>query len=381
MLENFNPYSSQNTSQNFSQTSTSSTPPKEVNLEGKSYKCPSCGSYLLFRKGRLVCDYCNYQTPLHYHPHPVEYTPFVHYPVAEEKVNVKCPSCGATSPLPERGIAMRCPYCKAPLLGEFFNPLKPPVMVPFSLSPQEAYQKGVEFLKSGFFVYGSFKKELQKYKEVTSYYYPMWLFNLNCYVQYRGERGEVEYEYIERSGKMERYEKVKWYPVEGALDLKFRNIGYIGYFNRRSDQIYLSRMQWNLAKSVQFQWEPLAGSEGYEYKIDNSTALKIVQGSLEGRIRNAIRRDIGGDRQRIWEYTKEWFDIQNGYLLVPVFHFSVKWRGKEYNVYINGDTGEVTGQKPINKVLVFFVVLIVAILIGVGIYYYNQYMGGNGGGW
>jgi DNA-directed RNA polymerase subunit RPC12/RpoP len=292
--------------------------------------------------------------------------------VAEVEVEIGCPNCGATSKVPFRAISIRCPYCSTPLLGTFFNPAKPPALIPFRLTGKEAYQRGVEFLRKGFFIYRAFKREFQKFKEVKGFYFPLWLYNLQCQVQYRGERGIVTYEWVEVNGQMERRERVDWYPVAGELELQFKNVSYLALREKPLEQVYISQLHWNLPSAVQFQWEPLLGSEGYEYQLNSEIGLKRAQSSLEGRIRSAIRRDIGGDRQRILGYSTRWFNIEQSYLLVPVFHFSVKWRGKEYNVYINGESGEVTGERPVDKLLVGLVILGVAIVIGLIYYFYYK---------
>jgi DNA-directed RNA polymerase subunit RPC12/RpoP len=337
---------------------------------GSYFKCPDCGAYLQFRKGSLVCPYCGHREGVETQSSYPTYMPFQKVEVAKEEVEFKCPGCNAQFAVPPHTVAKRCPYCSIPLIGEFLNPLTPSEIIPFKLSPEEAYKKGVQFLKKGFFVYSRFKQEFQKYREVEPVYYPLWLFNMECQVEYEGERGivEVEYEYGPKGERIER-EYVTWTPVSGSLHLTFQNQSYVGYGEKTRYPLYLSRLRWNLSSCRKFKKELLAGAEGVEYGVDSELALKQVHASLQSRIVRAIERDIGGDRQRVNSYDATFYNEEMAYILIPAYHFSVKWRGREYHIFINGATGEVTGDKPYNPLLIGLVILLIALAIG-GIYYY-----------
>lgn len=368
------------TSSNSNSTTTSPnkiSPNSGKLIEGKHFVCPSCGAYLLFKTGALHCPYCGYREEVKLTSSYPTYSPFQSVEVNSEGKNLtfKCSGCRAEFPVPPHSIAHKCPYCGVPVIGKFLNPLTPSEIIPFKLTPEEGYRRGIKFLKSGFFVYSRFKKEFQKYREVEPIYYPLYLFNLECDVNYEGERGivTVEYEYGPKGERIER-ERVDWTPVSGFLHLNFKNRSYVGYGGKTTYPLYLSRLNWNLSTCRKWDERVIAGSNGVEYSVGSDTALKLVKSSLDSQIVSAIERDIGGDRQRVHRYDVHFYNVEMAYILVPAYHFSVKWRGKEYHLFINGATGEVTGDKPYNPVLIG---LVVAIVVGVvaGLIYYSQ-MGG-----
>ena len=79
-----------------------------------------------------------------------------------------------------------------------------------------------------------------------------------------------------------------------------------------------------------------------------------------------IRRDIGGDHQRIHTARSQFDDITFKHILLPVWISAYKYGGKSYRFLINGETGEVQGERPwsIAKIILLGVAaLIVLILI------------------
>ena len=67
---------------------------------------------------------------------------------------------------------------------------------------------------------------------------------------------------------------------------------------------------------------------------------------MEPAIDAAIQRDIGGDAQRIHAQQTVVDDIRFKHLLMPVWIGSYRFGGKPYQIVVNGQTGEVEGDRP-----------------------------------
>jgi hypothetical protein len=67
---------------------------------------------------------------------------------------------------------------------------------------------------------------------------------------------------------------------------------------------------------------------------------------MESAIDGAIRRDIGGDAQRIHAKQTVIDDIRFKHLLMPVWIGSYRFGGKPYRIVVNGQSGEVEGDRP-----------------------------------
>ena len=80
---------------------------------------------------------------------------------------------------------------------------------------------------------------------------------------------------------------------------------------------------------------------------------------------NWIRRDIGGDTQRILQSDIKLSDETFKHILLPVYIGSYRYSGKEYHFYINGQTGELSGTRPYSFWKIFFLVLFILVIIGI----------------
>jgi hypothetical protein len=79
---------------------------------------------------------------------------------------------------------------------------------------------------------------------------------------------------------------------------------------------------------------------------------ELAQGFAEARARMApaieaaVRRDIGGDEQRVHGQQTVVDDIRFKHVLLPVWIGSYRFGGKAWQVVVNGQTGEVEGDRP-----------------------------------
>jgi hypothetical protein len=62
--------------------------------------------------------------------------------------------------------------------------------------------------------------------------------------------------------------------------------------------------------------------------------------------RQDVRRDIGGDEQRVHDIDTDWSDETFKHILLPVWMAAYKYNGKSYRFLVNGQTGEVQGERP-----------------------------------
>ena len=95
-------------------------------------------------------------------------------------------------------------------------------------------------------------------------------------------------------------------------------------------------------------------AEGFEPA--KRTAAPVIEGD--------VRRDIGGDEQRVTHVSTRYSAITFKHLLLPVYVGAYRFREKVYQVVINGRTGEVQGERPYSFWKIFFFVLtLLAVLV------------------
>ena len=88
---------------------------------------------------------------------------------------------------------------------------------------------------------------------------------------------------------------------------------------------------------------------------------------MDRQIRRDIKFDIGGDRQKIDRIETQISQVTYKHVLVPLWLAAYKYRGKSYRFVVNGQTGEVQGERPWSALKLFFAFLaavIVAAAVG-----------------
>ena len=83
---------------------------------------------------------------------------------------------------------------------------------------------------------------------------------------------------------------------------------------------------------------------------------------MNGVIEGDVRRDIGGDQQRIGEIRTEVGALTFKHVLTPVWLAAFRYRGRVFRFVVNGRTGSVEGERPWSTVKIAL-----AILVGLAI--------------
>ena len=84
---------------------------------------------------------------------------------------------------------------------------------------------------------------------------------------------------------------------------------------------------------------------------------------MASEIDSTIRRDIGGNQQIIDRKQSQLSAVTYKHVLLPIWLLTVLYNGQPWQVFMNGVTGEIHGQRPWSKVKIGFAVAAVVILI------------------
>jgi hypothetical protein len=88
-------------------------------------------------------------------------------------------------------------------------------------------------------------------------------------------------------------------------------------------------------------------------------------------IERDIRADIGGDEQRITSADTRYAEETFKHLLLPIWTAAYKYNGKSYRFLVNGQTGEVQGERPYSVWKIAFAVICVGAFV-LGAVYLNN---------
>jgi hypothetical protein len=229
----------------------------------------------------------------------------------------------------------------------------------------------ISWMGSLWFAPGTLLEYARKGRAMTGVYVPFWTFDADTASSYRGERGEHYYETrtvtVMVNGKAERRQEqvrhTRWYPASGRVSRDFDDMLVMASRSlptRLGDAL----TPWDLSALVPYTPDFLAGFQAEGYTVSLADGHAEARDRMSDVIRSDVRRDIGGDEQRIHSVSTDWSDETFMHLLLPVWTAAYKYNGKSYRFLVNGQTGEVQGERPWSIWKIGFAVLAVLVVAG-----------------
>ena len=349
------------------------------------WPCEQCGAQLRFAPGqtRLVCDHCGHVQEIPQETQRSRTKALQELDLAKglrddlssgEMVEVRtttCPNCGAQVEITGATHATECPFCATPVVLDTgtLRHIKPQALVPFALTESEARKAMVAWMGSLWFAPGTLLEYARKGRAMNGIYVPYWTFDADTSSRYSGERGEYYYEtrtvQVRVNGKMEtRQEQVRrtrWYSTSGRVARDFDDVLVMASRSlpeRLGDEL----TPWDLGALAPYNPEFLAGFQAEGYTVPLAEGGDVARNRMSVVIAQDVRRDIGGDEQRIHSIDTDWSDETFKHILLPIWMAAYKYNGKSYRFLVNGQTGEVQGERPWSVWKIAFAVLLAAVL-------------------
>ncbi len=110
----------------------------------------------------------------------------------------------------------------------------------------------------------------------------------------------------------------------------------------------------------------LFGADAVAAQPPKRDACELIERDVEIMDRQILRDvkfDIGGDRQRVEDIDTRMSDLTFKHILVPVWLLSYDYRGRAFQVVVNGYTGEIAGRYPKSVWKILLVVLAGLLLV------------------
>jgi DNA-directed RNA polymerase subunit RPC12/RpoP len=369
---------------------------------GKLFPCAQCGAKVEFdpRTRSLKCPYCGHETkvPAADADEAVVERDFKEYleklehgggsTIAGRSSQVRCTGCGAMVLLEDKVVTEKCPYCGTHLENQpesAAEMIPPESLMPFRLDLRAARGAFEKWLGRLWFAPTELKV-VANLGQLSGVYVPYWTYDAMTYTRYTGERGEDYQEtetYTDRDAqgnevtKTRTVTKTRWYPVSGEVEHFFDDVLVCGS-KSVPPHLVSSLEPWDLQKLEPFRADFLSGFKTERYAVGLREGFDEAKALMEPEITRLIRRDIGGDHQRIHSKRTRYFGITFKHLLLPVWVANYRYRERLFQILINGRTGKVSGERPWSwwKIarLVLLVLLVIALILGL-----VSYFGGKGG--
>lgn len=257
-----------------------------------------------------------------------------------------CKSCGGEIACDENTAAASCPFCGNPvvMMGQFSGALKPDYVIPFKLdkkAAKEALQKhyeGKRLLPRVF-------KDENHIDEVKGVYVPFWLFDASADVNMRYKATKV------RSWSDSRYQytETRFFSVTRGGSLGFEKIPVDGS-TKMPDDLMDSLEPFDISKAEKFQTAYLAGYLADKYDVDAKKCAKHANARIKKSAQKAFDATVTGYATVVKENGS--IQLKNRkvkYALFPVWILNTTWNGQNYLFAMNGQTGKMVGDLPVDK--------------------------------
>lgn len=364
----------------------------EGNLKDGQIKCPKCGSTDIetnIKTGKLRCNFCRHE----FDPELAEADQDIRSlqgttirsgakdidDKSGDLITLKCESCGAEVVIDTKSSTQaRCHWCRNTLSlnNQIPNGAVPDVILPFSVSKEEAREKISEFVrKRRFFAHPKFTREFTT-DNICGVYMPYMLVDINGHMKLIG-KGEIKtaaYEVEDDKGKTHIEYDVDTYQVNRDFNIFIDDLTIesssdkLDYSSKnKTNNIINSIMPFDTENCLKFNSNYMKGYNSEKRDTNIGLLKKIVDVQSVDVARSAAKETITEyDRGVRWE--GEHFDMKgdswkSAYLPVWLYSY-MQVKGDKHLLHyvaVNARTKETMGSVPINFIKLFITSVFVEI--------------------
>ena len=257
-----------------------------------------------------------------------------------------CNTCGGKIVADETTGATHCPYCGNPvvLTGHFSGVLKPDLVIPFKVDKKEAvsilhnHYKGKPLLPKVF-------QDQNHIAEVKGLYVPVWLFDTDAeaLVRYRATKTRFW------SDSRYNYTETRHYAVTRGGSIGFDNVPVDGS-TKMDDTLMESIEPFDIRGAVPFQTTYLPGFLADKYDVDADESIGRANDRIRQTTEEAFRSTVVGYTSVMPAGSN--IRLEKGrarYALYPVWILNTNWNNQKFTFAINGQTGKIAGNLPMDK--------------------------------
>lgn len=332
-----------------------------------NYQCPNCTGPLRFNgdTGQLICDYCgtSYEVALIeqlYADKEQAAASSGNNPQwdissaggsfsEEEASHLRgyiCPSCAAELICDETTAATSCPYCGNPTVvpEQFAGQLKPDFVLPFKLDKATAIETLKNHYKGKKFLPKSFSAN-NHIEEIKGVYVPFWLYDGEAYASMRF-RGTIVH--TRQSGD-EEITTTEHFRVVREGNVMFQKVPADGS-SKMPDEHMDAIEPFDYTDLKSFSTAYLPGFMANKYDLDAEACSEKANQRIRQSTEDVFASTISGYTTLEPEYSD--INLTQGdikYALMPVWMLSTKWNGENFLFAMNGQTGKLIGDLPIDK--------------------------------
>lgn len=251
-----------------------------------------------------------------------------------------CSTCGAEILCDQNTAATRCPYCDNTTVieAQLSGAIKPDVVIPFAFTKEQAMEKYKGYYEKRKLIPKDFLSG-SRVEEIKGVYVPFWLYDGSVSIDAEFEAADITDNGIEITRKI--------YKADRRGNIAFENVP-ADASKRMPDDIMDSVEPFDFGQLKPFSMTYMPGFLAERFDVEGDDDLeraeKRVTNTAKQKTRATVRHDEVTETRGDYKvnYTKK------KYALLPIWYLTTSWNGKQWNFAMNGQTGNFTGDLPVD---------------------------------
>jgi predicted RNA-binding Zn-ribbon protein involved in translation (DUF1610 family) len=342
--------------------------PQEEQEETHTFKCRHCGGTIAYSAAerQLTCPYCGGaqevaaeeigRTAAEFE-FTLETMERARYGWGAARREVVCESCGAAVAVAPDVLTDTCAFCGSNRVlarDVSGNNLRPTALVPFAVDKERCQALVAGWLGQGW-MHPPELRSVRVLRELAGIYLPFWTFDARIGAHWKAEVGTERTKRYYENGEWKTRTVIDWDWRSGRVRVPIKDHLVAGTVH--VSQVILRKvLPFDLRKLVEYDPGYLAGWQAKAYDVQLQDAWTTARAEMRGRAKGACYNDTGSSHVRNFQMTADFADELWRYILLPVYLASYKFEGQKFQVMVNGQTGEVVGQKPVAWLRVWLVI-------------------------
>lgn len=274
----------------------------------------------------------------------------------------KCPSCGAQLITDSNTSISSCVYCKNNIMSknELQEDSNIDCIIKFKTTKEDAIKAFEKLCKGKWLIPSNFniKKNI---KNITGIYIPFFICDMDSTGIIESDCEKVSN--WKSSGY--KYTKIDKYKVIRGGNISFKNIPVYG--SKKIENNVINSIQpydYNEMKKIDYSY--VSGFLKEKHEFNEEQTINEATNIVKNLFIDEMKKDIKGyNKKIIKENSINLYNTKSSYVLLPLWFLNIKYRNKIYTLAMNGQTGKVTGNIPIDikKIIFIWFLLFIIILI------------------
>ena len=348
----------------------------------EKHACAACGAQAEWNPAqqRLVCPFCGTAAPYGVDPatgaiqeldlvKALRELPDEERGWAAETRSVQCQSCRAVTVFPAGRVGQNCDFCGSPALVDYQEikaPVRPQSLLPFKVSEADVRER-IRSWYAGKWLAPSALKRRAMVDRVRGLYVPYWTFDAQVHCPWRAEAGHYYYTtetYRDSQGqrRTRRVRHVRWQPAAGVVD-HFFDDEPVPATHGVHPGLLRQVEPFPTAELVPYDTAFLSGFAVEHYQVVLLDAVKRSEEQMRAELERMCAAAVPGDTHRNLRIDPQYSARTFKHILAPVWLLAYVYGTAQYQVVVNGYTGEIAGEYPKSVWKILLLVLLAIVLV------------------